>query len=550
MADYIITSPDGKEYVVSAPEGAKESDILDFTKSQWQAPQQVPQQTPQQPVMARSDEPFIRQADEDSFMQNLLAGAGGAFKGMDIGARQILPGVKAPSAEEVKEWKDSMSGLRGTLGGNIGEIGTSILTAAPAAMVGGVSVPVAAGTAALQGALTPAESLEERGMNVGASAALAGTGQKIANVLSDRVGKGIIRNQLTPEAQKHIAAGEDIGMRFTPGQRTGSPTMVSFERTMAGTPIMSASFNKIEGANQNLANQIVADAIGQKGESEVGSRVLGEAQKRLGDVFESARDKTPIFIDKKTINKFNRIGSDFENLISPNADVRLLRQVQEMLNDPSQQVTAAELGRLSTQLRQKAQSEIGSAQGDRNLARAMFEVREMLESKIANSLAPSEKRAYNKARDEYGNLMTMIARGVTNESSGNVDIRKLAAALNKTDRADFTLGGADTPLTRLAHAARAEPAVTGGDMGAKLSALNLMRQGITPLGVGAGAVFGGLPGALGVLATEAAVPKMYLRAGDWASRAQPSAANKLRALSRHTTPQFGGLSARGMSDGE
>lgn len=132
--------------------------------------------THQAPPSAPKDM-YARQAAEQSFGQNLLAGIGGGLTG--------LTGL-AMSPEEARDYKASMSGL-GTTGG--GAIGSMIGYGAPAAIAApftGASVPVVAGVSALEGFLQPAESGRERLQNTALYGGSGALGQKLGNMLAAR----------------------------------------------------------------------------------------------------------------------------------------------------------------------------------------------------------------------------------------------------------------------------------------------------------------------------------------------------------------------------
>jgi len=335
-------------------------------------------------------------------------------------------------------------------------------------------------------------------------------------------------------------------LQFTPGQKTGSKRLFSFERGMSQSPVASTAFDKMAESNQAVVNRAFAKAIGEDAD-EVGTQTLSNAHTRLSSIFDAARDDTPVFLNKGVARKLNKINKDFSHLIDPAADFRLPNRFSELINN--QGATREELGALSTQLRQKAETMISSPQGDRNMARALFEVRELVEDQIQKSLSPKEARLYKQARGQYRNLMTGLASGAINESSGNVSAAQLGRALTRKSKSDFVFGNADTDLTRVAHAARAVKPLDGGsDTATKMSAMGYLRAMGPAAGIGAtGAVAGGSTlGPLGALGgaylAERMVPSMYLGAGRWLSNAHPQLGAGIKAAGTALAP-VGGLTA-------
>lgn len=138
MPKYRITSPDGKTFEITAPEGATQQQILDFAQSQFQA---LPA-TNQRSV-----------TDDMSTGERLLAGIGMGMDDMYMGAKQRLG---LASQQEINDKLEIDKALRGTTAGSIGNVGGKIATALPAMFIPGVNTVAGAGLiGAGQGALEP-----------------------------------------------------------------------------------------------------------------------------------------------------------------------------------------------------------------------------------------------------------------------------------------------------------------------------------------------------------------------------------------------------------
>lgn len=540
----LYTMPDG-----STREFTNDAEATEAYRAWENKPAEKPVATPKDAdtTTRRGAIKYIDQADENSFLQNVLSGAGGAMKGLTIGARQVIPGLTKPTEDEVRDWKDSMEGLRGTVGGNIGEIGTGMLAAAPAVALGGASVPAAAAIAGAQGFLTPAESAEERVTNTGISTVLGAGGQKVGNLLAGRAKTGLIRNQLAPEAQANIAALEKLGYEVTPGQRTGSHVMKQLESVMANTPTMSGPFRKIQERNQGFGNKIVADALGETGEGEVGKRVLGNIYGRLNAEFDAARDGYMVTLNNpSTRGQLTRTWNKYSGVVEP---TELVERVGELVG-PVGKATREQLGDLSSKLRTAAESELSNKQGNRQLGLLYSDLKEFVEDQIMRTLPVDQQKTYKAARDQYRTLMGLQRGNVLNPSTGDVALDKLPKAMAKADKAGFTRGKRSGNLYDLAHgvgAAGVEPS----DVGTKLSMLSMLKgaSGLAaPVAIGAG--LGGPAGAAAALLGEAALPRLYLPLANWASKPNPRLAGGLTALAKHGSPQLGLVGSRGMPEFE
>ena len=162
------------------------------------------------PIPAIKSNPYETTAQGQSFLENLAAGAGGAVTGWKLGLQQLLG--RHPTNEEVEEYKKAMSGLRGTAGGVIGEVGANLAPgsalmkgASLIPKVGGLMTAGGAGGAlanigtgmgigAVEGSMMPVSGAESRGENVlknaaygGAGSAVIGAATKIGRTIKDAV---------------------------------------------------------------------------------------------------------------------------------------------------------------------------------------------------------------------------------------------------------------------------------------------------------------------------------------------------------------------------
>jgi hypothetical protein len=115
-----VRLPDGRIGRFKVPEGMSPEEIEHQVNQQLRLSSKTD--------LKKSDA-YDDTAQDMSFGQQLLAGAGGAIKGMTLGARQLasmVGGDEVPE-QEILDYQDAISGLRGTGGGLVGEIGTSLM---------------------------------------------------------------------------------------------------------------------------------------------------------------------------------------------------------------------------------------------------------------------------------------------------------------------------------------------------------------------------------------------------------------------------------------
>jgi len=149
MPKYRITSPDGKTFEITAPEGATQEQVLSYAQSQWKAPQ-----------TEKAPDPTEGMSGFDKF----AAGAGKAVYDIGRGAGQMLGLV---SDQDVAEARRRDEALMNTGAGMAGNIAGNVITALPTAAIPGVNTVLGgAAIGAGMGALQPAIADESRLQNM------------------------------------------------------------------------------------------------------------------------------------------------------------------------------------------------------------------------------------------------------------------------------------------------------------------------------------------------------------------------------------------------
>lgn len=133
-----------------------------------------------------------------------------------------------------------------------------------------------------------------------------------------------------------------------------------------------------------------------------------------------------------------------------------------LLMERQPQVTAKQMGQLSSKLGRAASKEMTSQGGDRDLGKALFAVKDHVDDILESNLSPEGKAAYSQARGQWRNLVNLTSRAnVLNPSTGNVNGVALAARLAKSDRNGFLYGRNASPLYQAARFAQAFKPIVG-----------------------------------------------------------------------------------------
>jgi len=278
------------------------------------------------------------------------------------------------------------------------------------------------------------------------------------------------------EAQKAILdRGKAMGFRTTPGQETGSRSLQQMEARMESNPMFSGAFNTIKDTNQKVLNRATAQAIGVDA-AELSNPVLAKAQNQISSVYTKVASPTVQKLDDMYVmNGIDLIDNAFEGLTTqPLKSNILVKQLQEFATKG--EATGNQLATLSSKLGKRAKNERTTANGDRELGEALFQIKEIVDDQLAAGLSAADQAAFQAARANYRNLMTIrTSSGVVNPSSGNVSGLNLASALTRKDPRGFMEGTNTTPMYEAARFAQAFRPIVG-DSG---TATRMME--ITPL---------------------------------------------------------------------
>ena len=278
------------------------------------------------------------------------------------------------------------------------------------------------------------------------------------------------------EAQKAILnRGKAMGFRTTPGQETGSRSLQQMEARMESNPMFSGAFNTIKDTNQKVLNKATAQAIGVDA-AELSNPVLAQAQRQISAVYNRVSSPTVQKLDQMYVmNGIDLIDSAAEGLTTqPLKSNIFIKQLQELA--AKGEATGNQLATLSSKIGKRAKNEMITPNGDRELGQALFQIKEIVDDQLAAGLSAADQAAFQAARANYRNLMTLRSNpGVINPSSGNVSGLNLASALTRKDPRGFMEGTNTTPMYEAARFAQAFRPIVG-DSG---TATRMME--ITPL---------------------------------------------------------------------
>jgi len=399
----------------------------------------------------------------------------------------------------------------GRVGGNIA--GTLLPSTAAVRALGATTAPVRAGaiTGAVGGALQPvpttpgmttpeffAQKVEQTGAGTVFGAGAGYLGDKLSNILfgarpapmpipgqQPGVGSAQVNVTTTPTAtvtgggstlgavgpdtsagltaaqQAILGRGREMGFRTTPGQETGSRSLQQMEARMESSPFTSGPFNAIKAENQRILNRSTAQAIGVTSD-ELSNPVLARAQRQISQVYQQVASPEVKKIDGNTIQTgIEIVDKAFEGLTTqPLKSNIFVQQLQDLA--AKGEASGNQLQTLSSKIGKRAKNEMTTMSGDRELGSALFQLKEMVDDALAQGLSREQQAAFQQARANYRNLMTIRSnQGVVNPSTGNVSGLNLASALTRKDPQGFVFGSNQTPMYEAARFAQAFKPIVG-----------------------------------------------------------------------------------------
>lgn len=386
--------------------------------------------------------------------ERFRAGAGKTMTDIVRGAGQMLGLVDQPSIDEAKR-RDAplMSTGAGMAGGIVGGVATGL----PSMLIPGANTVVGAGlTGALLGGIQPTATGESRIANaaLGAAGGAAGqaSGQAIARFLRP------VQPNLSPQQQALIQAAQGRGIPLDAADMTGSKPLATVRDVLAQLPLTADRQATIQGAKQTAFNRAVSQTFGGSDDA-LTPQALQSARSRLGQEFTDLASRNTLDASGSLLgdlaaiqqNAARNMTPDVARVISNNIDDILARvEPGDIINGSAYRALDSQLGRIART----------STNGD--IRYGIGQVRDALRNAMDQSISAADRQAWQTARRQYANLMT-VAPLAARDEVGDVSGRALlAAALRGSKSSAFSGGGELGELGRIGRAFIAEQTPNSG----------------------------------------------------------------------------------------
>lgn len=433
MPTFVVTSPDGRKFRVTAPEGATQEQVMSLVA------QQQPASEPAAPQ--REIQEFDPTADMNP-MQRFLAGSGKAVMDLGRGVGQAFGLVDQATIDEAAR-RDAP--LMRTTAGKIGNIVGNVGVTMPAMAIPGANTML--GATAIGGALgaaQPVVSGDSRASNALMGAAGGAVGQGVANAVG-RMVRPVQAPPVGDEMQRIMDVARAKGIPLTPGQVTQSRPLQALESTMSTMPFTAGRAEAQRQAQQAAFNRALLGTMGETGDA-LTPQALGAARQRIGNEFTRLSAQNELKATLPFLQRVSNVAAEAQSKGTADVAKVVGSYVDDLSNHISQNGTIS--GEFYRQIDSKLGRQIrGTTNGD--LATALRDLQSTIRQGMDDSISAADQSAWRAARSQYKALKT-IGGAVKNDASGEAFPGRLAQSVRRSDENAMLYGRGNTELADLA----------------------------------------------------------------------------------------------------
>lgn len=435
MAKFRITGPDGSAYEITAPDDAKEDDVMSYAQQQFASKGAAPAQ-PKEDLQAKADAWSKRNTDFVTAAKNIPRGVmqgvrdvtGGLTQLAAHGAGAAFPSLKGSVAEYDQVLKDRESEYQAATEGTpfaagTGRIAGNVLATLPVSAIKafqGGGLGAAMGNTALQGAAIGGSQPVLEGDFATEKGKQTALGAAVSPLVTAgmRGAARVVRPNTSTEVQMLL----DAGVTPTPGQMLGGRFGTSEEKLtsipLLGDAITSSRKRAVEDLNRAVYDRALKP-IGEK-TTALGRDAVSDVSSKLGKAYEELLPKLTFNADKQFSADLSKITAMARSLPEPQA-----KQFEKVLQEkligkmtPQGNMSGESLKAVETELTRIAKGYRGDASFDnRQLGDALEEVLSSVRSNLQRSNPQHAERLadINKGYANYARIRDAAGRVGTKE---------------------------------------------------------------------------------------------------------------------------------------
>jgi hypothetical protein len=444
MTEFLITSPDGRRFRVTGPEGATQQQVEGYVARQGLPKEMLP--------------------SPDPWPMRVLAGVGdpavGAFQlGAHVGEAVGLPVDTAAidkfvrdRERKIEQRTDPESKVLGVdparlAGGmiNPANVGLSAASRAPGMLRGAIG--------GMGGAVTQPTAGPDFWSDKGQQAAIGGG----AGAALGMLGRAVTPYPFTPERRALVQALEREGIEPTAGQQSGRKALRYAEGHLGEMP---GAGGAAEAANERVGTQFTRAALQRAGitADRATQDVVDQGFRANSNRFNRLAQQTDMRGDRQLAQDFYNTFAEYQAHTPPAARRPFIENVMRDTAAAIHQNNGQLDGRSFQQLRERV-AQYERETGDPDYRRALSGIRRALDDAMERSIQATNPRLLGEWRDvrnEFRNLL-VIAKASTGAgeatASGLLSPAKIRQAIVSQDRRDYARGRGDfAELTRAGEA--------------------------------------------------------------------------------------------------
>ena len=471
MPRYRVSGPGGVTYLVNAPEGMTDEQILAYaqqphnftgpaTAEDKNAVQSLPlgQYLPVNPLTIAAGSALVGagrtgskiEAGNQQIALNALGTAKQAM-GMDAGQQgqdlQDLAQMQRDNDAAYAPLRQQHPFFTGA-----GESGPAIgIPVGQATAFGRILAP-ALGLGGIEAAQygTP----QQRAMNGAKGFVLGGTGGALGEMLNTAIAPA--SSSLSSAQQAAVTnAADRLGVNLRPSQVTGNPTLARVEDTLSRLPLSSNVFANLAASNQRQINKAAASSMGDNADA-LTKDVLASNKQRLGQQLDGLRSQTQMPVTSPVLDSISQaeglLNRGVKNAAGKAEALQTFADLKDRLYG-SKQLSGDEYQAIVSDLK-------AAARGTQNqtVAAAYKQIVAAMDKEAQGTNAP----LWAQANKEYGSFKTLVRPGVVNEVTGDVQPGALSRAMDQQFRESNKTGKIDGPLADIADYYKALPPMRAG----------------------------------------------------------------------------------------
>lgn len=275
---------------------------------------------------------------------------------------------------------------------------------------------------------------------LGASLAVPGVNSLVRTAISP------VRNVLTAQEQNLVNAGQREGIRMTPANLTGSPTLKAVEETanqlpLANGPMRATLRGQREDFNSAVLRRAGVDA------TDASPETIQRGFTNLGQTFDDLATRTNIRIDPQFVNEVRAVENDYGRRLETNVAPIFRSYVEDLAPVLQAGITPGANPQVAGEVYARIRSDMGRTMRSSNnppLREAIGGLMEAFDNAMERSAPGQLGGEWQEARRQYQALMTIdtAMRGGTagNRAAADIPFGALKSAVASGDRAGYSRG--------------------------------------------------------------------------------------------------------------